>query len=81
MVFIIGLECVRVLGVRFTNPEWLSVFLALMGTYVFIILTVRPHRFQRLLYLELMGTCLVLIATYLVQFAMLGDYGKATYVD
>lgn len=66
MLYILGLVCVRVLGVRLQDPERLGIFLAVLLGFMLLNLTLRPYRFQTVFRLEVTGLFLVVAATYLL---------------
>lgn len=45
MVYILGLVCVRVLGLTLQDAERLGVFFALLWGFLSLNLALRPHRF------------------------------------
>lgn len=75
MLHMLGLVCVRVLGVRVSDPERLGIFLAVLMGFMLLNLVLQPHRFWTVSTLESIGLFLMIVATYLLQFALLNTKG------
>ena len=75
MLYLLCLVVVRVLTVRLEGTARLGLFLALVIGFLFLMVLLRPHRFRILFFIELGGLQIVVLATYILQFALLGSMG------
>lgn len=69
MMFIFALVCVKVFGVVISDLERLAIFMFVLVSFTMLVVALRPHDFAVLFALELVGLGLVILATYLLQFA------------
>lgn len=70
LVYVLGLVLVRVMGTQLSGPDRLAVFIALIMGFLVLNMAVKPHRFVTVYALEVVSLGLVLVAAYLLQFAL-----------
>ena len=70
MIFILALVCVRVLGRGLPDLYRMAIFLILLQSFLLLLMSLRPHRFPTIHYLEVVSLGLNLLATYLIMFTL-----------
>lgn len=71
MVYILSLVFVQVYGVWLQDAERLAIFMAFLTFFLFLNMSIQPHRFAVVYWMEIIGLGLVVVATYLLQIALL----------
>lgn len=66
MVYILGLVHVEVESVWRPDPDRMAIFIAVLTVFLFANMSVRPHRFRSVYWLEVTGLTLVVVATYML---------------